>query len=257
MFKIYIFVIVLGLVIGSFLNVCIYRIPKKESIIYPPSHCIKCNHKLHIFDLIPIISYILLKGRCRYCNSKIGIHYLAVEIINALLYFILFIKFKISIEFFSYSFLISFLLIIFIIDINYKIIPNKLNLFGFSTILIIKIAESIYYLSFAPLIDSILGLLVGAIPIFLVILIANGAMGAGDMKLMAVIGMWFGLKFTYLILVIGILAASIMAIIILITKSGTKKSQIPFAPFLFISTFICLIFGQNILDFIFIRRWFL
>ncbi len=253
----YLIIIILGLVIGSFLNVCIYRIPKKESIIYPPSHCINCGHRLHIFDLIPVISYIFLKGRCRYCTSKISINYLIIELINALLYFILFIKFEISAEFFSYCFLISFLLIVFVIDLNYKIIPNKLNLFGFSVILIIKIAESLYYLSFAPLIDSILGLLIGATPILLVILISNGAMGAGDMKLMAVIGMWFGLKFTYLILVIGLLAASIMAVIILITKNGTKKSQIPFAPFLSISTFICLIFGQNILDFIFIRSWFL
>lgn len=250
MFKIYIFIIILGLVIGSFLNVCIYRIPKKESIVYPPSHCTKCGHKLYSLDLIPVISYITLKGKCRYCKSKISSRYLIIEITNSLLYLVLFIKFKFTLEFFSYCFLISLLLVVFVIDLRYKIIPNKINLFGFSIILTIKVLESLYYLSFAPLLDSILGLLIGAIPILLVILITNGGMGAGDMKLMAVIGMWFGLKFTYLVLVIGILAASIMAVILLVTKQSTKKSELPFAPFLFVSTFICLIFGQNILDFI-------
>lgn len=250
MFKIYIFIIILGLIIGSFLNVCIYRIPQKESIVYPSSHCTKCGHKLYVLDLIPIISYIALKGKCRYCKSKISLRYLIIEITNSLLYVVLFIKFKLTLEFFSYCFLISLLLVVFVIDLRYKIIPNKINLFGFSIILTIKILESLYYLSFAPLLDSTLGLLIGAVPILLVILITNGGMGAGDMKLMAVIGMWFGLKFTYLVLVIGILAASIMAIILLVTKQSTKKSELPFAPFLFISTFICLIFGQNILDFI-------
>lgn len=250
MFKIYIFIIILGLIIGSFLNVCIYRIPQKESIVYPSSHCTKCGHKLYVLDLIPVISYIALKGKCRYCKSKISLRYLIIEITNSLLYVVLFIKFKLTLEFFSYCFLISLLLVVFVIDLRYKIIPNKINLFGFSIILTIKILESLYYLSFAPLLDSTLGLLIGAVPILLVILITNGGMGAGDMKLMAVIGMWFGLKFTYLVLVIGILAASIMAIILLVTKQSTKKSELPFAPFLFISTFICLIFGQNILDFI-------
>lgn len=250
MFKIYIFIIILGLVIGSFLNVCIYRIPQKESIIYPSSHCTKCGHKLYIPDLIPVISYIALKGKCRYCKSKVSLRYLIIEITNSLLYVVLFIKFKLTLEFFSYCFLISLLLVVFVIDLRYKIIPNKINLFGFSIILTIKILQSLYYLSFAPLLDSTLGLLIGAVPILLVILITNGGMGAGDMKLMAVIGMWFGLKFTYLVLLIGILAASIMAIILLVTKQSTKKSELPFAPFLFVSTFICLIFGQNILDFI-------
>lgn len=250
MFKIYIFIIILGLVIGSFLNVCIYRIPQKKSIIYPSSHCTKCGHKLYVLDLIPVISYIALKSKCRYCKSKISSRYLIIEITNSLLYLIFFIKFKFTLEFFSYCFLISLLLVVFVIDLRYKIIPNKINLFGFTIILTIKVLESLYYLSFAPLVDSILGLLIGAVPILLVILITNGGMGAGDMKLMAVIGMWFGLKFTYLVLVIGILAASIMAVILLATKQSTKKSELPFAPFLFISTFICLIFGQSILDFI-------
>lgn len=229
---------------------CIYRIPQKESIVYPSSHCTKCGHKLYIPDLIPVISYIALKGKCRYCKSKVSLRYLIIEITNSLLYVVLFIKFKLTLEFFSYCFLISLLLVVFVIDLRYKIIPNKINLFGFSIILTIKILQSLYYLSFAPLLDSTLGLLIGAVPILLVILITNGGMGAGDMKLMAVIGMWFGLKFTYLVLLIGILAASIMAIILLVTKQSTKKSELPFAPFLFVSTFICLIFGQNILDFI-------
>lgn len=229
---------------------CIYRIPQKESIVYPSSHCTKCGHKLYVPDLIPVISYIALKGKCRYCKSKVSLRYLIIEITNSLLYVVLFIKFKLTLEFFSYCFLISLLLVVFVIDLRYKIIPNKINLFGFSIILTIKILQSLYYLSFAPLLDSTLGLLIGAVPILLVILITNGGMGAGDMKLMAVIGMWFGLKFTYLVLLIGILAASIMAIILLVTKQSTKKSELPFAPFLFVSTFICLIFGQNILDFI-------
>lgn len=235
------FILLFGLIIGSFLNVCIYRIPNKQSIFFPSSHCTHCLNKLSVLDLFPIISYVLLKGNCRYCNEKISIQYPIIEIINTLLYFILFCKFGINAEFFCCAFFSSLLVIVFTIDLNNKIIPNGIILTGFIVILILRILELIYYLSYEPLFESLFGLTMGAFPIFIIILLSNGGMGAGDMKLMGIIGMWFGAWVTYIILLISIVSAAIISLILILTKNKTMKSSIAFAPFLTVSAFICLI----------------
>ena len=107
-----IIVFVFGIVIGSFLNVCIYRIPKQQSIAYPPSHCTSCSSKLKWYDLVPILSYIILKGKCRYCKHNISIRYPILELITGLLYFFIYVKFGIGIVFMKYavSTIISFMI---------------------------------------------------------------------------------------------------------------------------------------------------
>ncbi|MBZ4662427.1 MAG: peptidase [Caloramator sp.] len=112
----FIFSIIFGLIIGSFLNVCIYRIPREESIAYPPSHCTNCGYRLRWYDLIPVISYILLKGRCRSCRQRISIIYPIIEIMTATLFGLLYLKFGISISFFKYAVLFCFLIVIGTID---------------------------------------------------------------------------------------------------------------------------------------------
>ncbi len=231
---------ILGLIIGSFLNVCIYRIPKKQSIIYPSSYCIHCKHKLNFLDLIPVISYILLKGKCRYCNNPINIQYPLVEIINLVLYLIILYIFGFTYKFFSYAFFASFLLTIFFIDLNNKTIPNKITLTGFIFILVFKILESIFYNSFEPLLQSFLGLLVGSLPLLIITILTNG-IGLGDIKLMAVIGMWLGFKLTYLTLLIGIISAGLTGLILIFININYRKAYIPFAPFLTTAAFVSLI----------------
>lgn len=243
---------IIGACIGSFLNVCIYRIPKYKSIIFPPSHCTNCKHRLNILDLLPIISFILLKGKCKYCNSKISIQYPLIEIINSILYVLLIYRFKFllfnPICCISYTFFSSMLLVIFIIDLKYKIIPNKIVLVGFVFIFILKLLESYYYNSSWYLINAFLGLLIGSIPLFILVLIYKSAMGAGDIKLMAVIGMWLGLKLTYIALIVSIISAGILSVVLVFCKIKTLKSTIPFAPFLTTSAFICLLYQDILID---------
>lgn len=120
------FVFLIGLLIGSFLNVCIYRIPKKESIVFGRSHCTGCSKEIKDYDLIPVISYIILGGKCRNCKTKISIKYPVVELLNAFLYLLLYVYYKFSIDFFIYAALVSLLIIISFIDYESKIIPNIL-----------------------------------------------------------------------------------------------------------------------------------
>ena len=119
----------LGLLIGSFLNVCIYRIPKKESIAFPPSHCTSCETKLRVLDLIPILSYIIAKGKCKYCGDKISPQYPLVELLNGILYLLLYLKYDYSLNFIFYSILVSTLLVISFIDYKHKIIDIVFDTF--------------------------------------------------------------------------------------------------------------------------------
>lgn len=246
------FIFILGSIIGSFLNVCIYRIPLKQSISFPPSHCMNCGHRLGVLDLFPIVSYLFLKGQCRYCGSKVSVQYPMIELTNALLYIMLFYKFYFTVEFFACAFFVSWLLVIFVIDLKSKIIPNKLNLTGFIIIVVLKSIESMTLQSITPLLEAGLGLLIGGIPLLLIILISRGGMGAGDMKLMAVIGMWLGLKLTYIALLIAVVMAAIVSMLLIITKKKKLKSTIAFGPFLTAAAFIVLMWGEQIFEFIFL-----
>ena len=132
-------IFIYGLLIGSFLNVCIYRIPRDESIVFPSSHCTTCSTKLKWYDNIPLFSYITLKGKCGYCGEKISIQYPLIELLNAILYLLLFYKFNLSVDFVFYALISSVLLAITIIDIKEMIIPDSLVI----TILILSILDKL------------------------------------------------------------------------------------------------------------------
>ena len=123
-------IILAGLSVGSFLNVCIYRLPLEKSVISPPSACPNCGTRLKPIDLIPVLSYIFLQGKCRYCNVKFSFIYPLIEFINAFIWVLLFLKFQLSPEFFATSFLASILLAMFVIDLQHKIIPDELVVAG-------------------------------------------------------------------------------------------------------------------------------
>lgn len=237
-----IFILIIGLTIGSFLNVCIGRIPKKKSILFPPSHCPYCGQPLCILDLIPVISFLILRGHCNYCNRKISIRYPIVEVLNPILYIILFYKFEIL--FIPYSIFVSLWLVIFFIDLENQIIPNSLNLTGFVLSVSFKIIESLYLNSYMYLVDAVLGAIIGALPLFIIIKLTDGGIGAGDMKLMVWVGIILGLKFTYYTLIMGIISASIVSIFLVILNIKNLKSSLPFAPFLTTAAFINLIWGE-------------
>ncbi len=245
------FSFLLGLCLGSFLNVCIYRIPAGESIINPPSRCPFCKEHIRFYDNIPVLSYIILRGRCRSCGGKISIQYPVVEISEALFSYILFIKFGLSIEYIAYLAFISSLIVITFIDLRHMIIPDIISIPG----IIAGIVSSII-LPHIHIIDSIIGLVAGGGSFYLIALIflnikGKEGMGGGDIKLIAMIGAWMGWR----PLPIVVLISSIMGIIIgggalLVSGEGLKK-RIPFGPFLSMGAIIYLLFKEPILSFLY------
>ena len=232
-----------GLIIGSFFNVVIYRLPRGESVIIPPSHCPSCNTRLKAVDLIPVLSYIIYRGKCRYCGAKISLQYPVVELLTAILYLSVYIKFGFSLEGFIYLFLISLLIIISFIDLNEKIIPNLLSYSG----IIIGLILSLIFnnLSF---ISAILGLIIPSLLLLIIALIFQGGMGIGDVKLVGMIGTFTGYLYPLIGIFIGSLFGSIIFLPLLMTGKIDKKTRIPFGPLISLGTIIMILFGEWLID---------
>ena len=239
-----ILIFLFGLTIGSFLNVCIYRIPKGESISFPPSHCMGCGTRLKSYDLIPVISFIVARGKCRYCGEKISLQYPIIEVLNGILYLLIYYKFGLSLLLIKYSILCSILLVISIIDLNLKIIPNSINLF----LLLYGIIFNIIEFSFNNLTSNLFGLFIGGGLFLLIAIISKGAMGGGDIKLVAVLGLLFGFKKILLITFLSFIIGAVISILLLLFKINKRKDYIPFGPFICIGTFITIIYGNNIIE---------
>lgn len=240
----YIFIISLGLVIGSFLNVCIYRIPKEESISYPPSHCVNCNHKLGILDLFPVLSYIFLKGKCRYCKESISVIYPSIEILNALVYLIIYFKFSATIITLKYCILASLLIIIGIIDYNTQFVYTSTIICGGIIGIIFIIIQAITYINSA--FDLILGGLIGFVIIGLIVILTKG-MGEGDVEIAAVCGLFLGIKGILLGLFLSIVIGGIAGVIILALKLKKAKDKMAFGPFIAIGCLLSMLWGNEIL----------
>jgi leader peptidase (prepilin peptidase) / N-methyltransferase len=241
-------VFVLGLIVGSFSNVCIYRIPRNESVIYPASHCPKCRNKIKPIDNIPLLSYILLKGRCRNCGSKISIQYPLVEFLTGLIYLIIYLIYGLSIQSLAYIILSSALIIITFIDLQEQMIPDVISLPGIVVGLILSFM--VPYISF---INSALGALVGGGIILIIawvgsIIFKKEAMGGGDVKLTAMIGAFLGWRYTIISLFLGFFLGALIGIILIMTKIKKREDVIPFGPFIALGSIITLLWGEKILS---------
>jgi leader peptidase (prepilin peptidase)/N-methyltransferase len=237
----------LGLIVGSFSNVCIYRIPRNESVIYPTSHCPKCRTKIKPIDNIPLLSYILLKGRCRNCGSKISIQYPVVEFLTGLIYLIIYLIYGLSIQSLVYIILLSALIIIAFIDLQEQIIPDVISLPGIVVGLILSFI--VPYMSF---INSALGALVGGGTILIIawigsIIFKKEAMGGGDVKLTAMIGAFLGWRYTIISLFLGFFIGALVGIILILSKIKSKEDMVPFGPFIVLGSIITLLWGEKIL----------
>lgn len=240
------FIIIYSLLIGSFLNVCIYRIPLGKSIAFPPSHCPKCETRLKSIDLVPILSYLFNKGKCRYCGEKIAIQYPLIEGLNALLYIVFFIKVGFNILFIKYCILASLLIVITFIDLKHQIIPDSLNIFGI-------IVGIIFISNFK---EDIIGLLLGFSIFLFIAIISKGAMGGGDIKLMAVLGLNLGYKYIIIVTILSFVIGAIISLVLLLVKIKSRKDYIPFGPFISIAAFITMLFGNEIIQW-YISKYFI
>lgn len=240
----YIFFIVLGLIIASFLNVCADRLPVDRSIVKPPSHCDSCNRRLSVRDLIPIFSYLFTRGKCRYCGAKIPLRVLLVEIGTAVIFGLLFWRFGLTIAFGYKAFFSCIFILIFVTDLEHGLILNKVIYPSLAIALVFTIVMSAVY-SYWPLtFESLIGAAGGFILFFLIVILSRGGMGFGDVKMAALIGLVLGWKSGLVGILLGIIIGGIVAIVLLILRMKGRKQAIPFGPFLSIGAIIAMFYGS-------------
>ena len=243
--------IIIGAMVGSFLNVCICRLPKGESIITPRSHCPQCQTLIRFYDNIPLLSYLLLRGKCRSCRAPISVQYPIVEGVTALGSLVLFLKFGISWEYLLYFLFLSALIVITVIDLYHQIIPDVISLPGVGIGLLASLV--LPHLTF---LNSLTGALLGGGSLFLVATLyqwffKREGMGGGDVKLLAMVGAFLGWKAVILTILFSSFIGSITGIIFIAVKGKNLKYAIPFGPFLSLGAVLSLFMGEEIV------RWYL
>ena len=247
----YLLFIILGGIWGSFSNVCIYRLPENKGIIAGRSFCPSCKNKIQWFDNIPILSFVLLKGKCRHCKSIISLQYLIVELISSVSFVTIYYFFGLTFTTLLLLILSVFFIIIFFIDLKHFIIPNVLT-FSLMIIGFIKSFDpNLNQTIFPNYINSLIGGVFGYSIIWLIIYFykkirKKEGMGLGDAKLMAAIGFWFGWVSIPIVIFISSFVALIFAVPSLIKKSLQMSSEIPFGPYIIIGCVLYVTFANQI-----------
>ncbi len=234
-----IFFLLLGMILGSFYNVVGWRLPKGESIIYPPSHCPNCNHQLKILDLIPVFSFILQRGKCRYCKNKIAWYYPVFEFLCGIVFMLCYLVFGITPELLKALTFVSMLIIIMVSDFNYMIIPDEVLLF-FGCLLALEIGIIDGY---KVLISSLINGLIAFVVMYLLktlgdFMFKKESMGGGDIKLMFIFGLVLGAPLAIISIFIGSLVGLPISLILL---SKNSEHIVPFGPYLSIGAIIILL----------------
>lgn len=257
----YLYVLILGSTIGSFLNVCIYRLPVNQSIVYPPSHCMSCGTRLRAFDLIPVLSYMFLGGKCRYCGARFSVRYMLVELLTVFLFLWSFHIVGMGPELIKVFVFLSFLLVITFIDYDHQLILDKVLLWfsGAGVFIHILLFNWSYLLGLLEFKNDFLiicpvwwDMLVAALGaggfLLLAAVLSGGGMGGGDIKLAAVLGLWLGWKLTFVAMLLAFIIGGITGALLLFLKVKGRKDYIPFGPFLAIGGFISILFGNTIIS---------
>jgi len=259
----YILIFVLGAVVGSFLNVCIHRLPKGQSIVTPGSHCPECENSIPFYDNVPIFSYLILKGKCRFCKTSISARYPFVEFLSGLVSIALLYKFDFSLDFLAFFIFLLSLIVITFIDLDEKIIPNEISVGGMFAGLVFSLFipqlhdvpvgdRSLVLIHLHSLGLSLLGVLIGGGSIYLMgvlgdFLFKKESMGGGDVKLLAMVGAFMGWKMAILAFFIAPFFGAFYGII---EKIRTKDTAIAYGPFLVLGSLICLFWGDAIVAWI-------
>jgi len=248
--SLYIIAVAVGLVIGSFLNVCIYRIPRDLSIAFPSSRCTSCDTPIRPLDNIPVLSYLIIGGRCRSCHTKILFRYPLVEALNAFLYWAVLWRFGPGWPSLLYCVLVSSLIVITFIDLDFQIIPDSITLTGIPVGLVagsLFLPDPFMRADLLGFWASLFGFLVGGGFFYIVAVVSRGGMGGGDIKMMAMVGSLMGWKSVLLTTFAGSLAGSLVGVFLMLFRGKGRKTKVPFGPFLALGTLITLFFGQEII----------
>ena len=241
-------IFIFGLIIGSFCNVIIHRLPQGASIVTPGSRCPSCQTSIRPWDNIPLVSYLLLRGCCRSCKDPIPLRYPAVELLSGVLYILLWSKFDVSIPLLVYAALTSTLLTVALIDYDHKIIPNTITFpgiiigLGLSLLSLLRIEV----LPITPL-ASLLGVLLGGVFFYLIALVSRGGMGGGDIKLIAMIGAFLGWQGAFFTILSGALLGSMVGVSLMVLGKKGRKDKVPFGPFLSIGAILFMLWGNQLI----------
>lgn len=238
---IYLIIFLYGIVIGSFINVCIYRIPLKEDIVKERSHCMSCGHVLQWYELIPIVSYLVQKGKCRNCGTKLSVQYPLIEGTNGVLYVLIAVINGFNVDSLLYCLLISALIALSVIDWRTYEIPIGINVF------ILALGLIMTALHYEDWLNHVIGFFAVSIFIYIIILATKGrGMGGGDMKLMAVAGLMLGWKEIVLAFILGCILGSVIHVARM--RISKAEHTLAFGPYLSLGILITVLCGQLILN---------
>jgi leader peptidase (prepilin peptidase)/N-methyltransferase len=263
-----IFVFIFGAVVGSFLNVCIHRMPLGESVVWPRSHCPHCKKRIPGYDNIPFLSYMILGGRCRICKKKISLRYPAVELLTAAVFLLFYNYYGLRYEFFFYSLLACNLIVATFVDIKHRIIPDEISVGGIIIGFLLSSIKGFNLNPMAfdikPMLDSGLGIIAGGGSLYLTgfffdlvyfkllkkppIQGETESMGGGDVKLLAMIGAFLGWKSALVAFILAPFFGAVIGIIQLVTK---KDHTIPYGPFLSLAAFLSIFWTDAIIKLVF------
>lgn len=245
-----VFFFVVGAAIGSFLNVCIWRLPREKSIVFPASHCPQCGHAIRHTDNIPILSYLILRGKCRDCGGKISVQYPVVEAITGALSLVLYMKYGFSFQYTAAFAFAGALIVVTFIDLEHQIIPDVITLPGIP----IGLALGVFAMG-VPLLDAVLGIVVGGGFLYLVavvyqLLTKREGMGGGDIKLLAMMGAFLGWKSLFFIVFISSLLGALVGVAVLMAQRKGFRAAIPYGPFLSAAAVAYLFWGELFMTFL-------
>ena len=234
---------IVGLMVGSFLNVCIYRIPQRRSVVHPRSRCAACERPLAWYENIPVMSYIVLRGRCRTCGTRISLQYPLVEIVTAAAFVMQYDALGLTPLLAVRIAFACILIVLFAIDLEHQLLPNVITLPALCAGLIVSVVMP------PGIVDALIGALVGGGVLFLIAevyfrLRREEGMGMGDVKMLAMIGAFLGWKLTILTLILSSIGGSLAGIVLLVTHRGNMKAAIPFGTFLAAGAFLASLYGD-------------
>ncbi len=232
-----------GLVVGSFLNVVIHRMPRGQSLVFPSSHCPKCHHKIAFYDNIPVLSYLMLGGKCRKCHQTIDKIYPIIEFITGVLFLTIFLYRGNTLQYVLDIVLISIFICIFMIDLHHMIIPDQLNI----ALALVGVLPIIF--GYISLTSAATGAVLGGSILFIIALI--GPMGGGDIKFMAAMGLWLGSTGVLLALWISFVVGGMIGIIQLMTKMKQRGEKVAFGPYLIFGSVLAYFFKDIFLKYYF------
>ena len=243
-------IFVLGLVIGSFLNAFIYRMEKEKSVVKGRSFCPHCKHTLSWYDLIPLVSFLLLKGACRYCSKKISFQYPAVELATGLLFLaVLFFQGAGIVGLLFGLFIAAVFVVIFVYDLKHYLIPDIVVYAGIAASLLYLGALSVFTEGI-PLIGGVVAAVIASGFFLSLFLVSRGKwMGFGDVKLGFLMGLVVGFPNILVALLIAFIVGAITGVILIYLKRKTMKAEVPFGPFLILGTFIAWFWGTELVNF--------